>query len=92
VVVVVRPPTTIPIDLRVTVVLVVVVPVVEARTGVMAVKEVRVHQVRDTTVPDQGVTGTPLVVEVPVRKVTDETVLVVLILNHTVVMVWRMIF
>ena len=87
-----RPLTTIPIDLRVTVVLVVVVPVVEPRTGVMAVKEVRVHQVRDTTVPDQVIIGIQLVVGVPVRKVTVETVLVVLILNHTVVMVWRMIF
>jgi hypothetical protein len=92
VVVVVRPPTTITIDLRVTVVLVVVDPVLEPRTGVMVVKEVRVHQVRDTTVPDQGIIGIKVVVGVPVRKVTVETVLVVLILNHTVVMVWRMIF
>jgi hypothetical protein len=84
--VVVRPPTTITIDLRVTVVLVVVVPVVEPRMGVMVVKEVRVHQVRDTTVPDQGITGIKVVVVVPVRKVMVETVLVVLILNHTVVM------
>jgi len=87
VVVVVRPPTTITIDLRVMVVLVVVVPVVELRMGIMGVKEVRVHQVRDTTVPDRGLPGTLPVVGVPVRKVTVETVLVVLILNHTVVMV-----
>jgi hypothetical protein len=86
VVVVVRPPTTITIDLRVMVVLVVVDPVVGYQDLRMAVKEVRVHQVRDTTVPDQGVTGIKVVVVVPVRKVMVETVLVVLILNHTVVM------
>tara|TARA_B100001769_G_scaffold232552_1_gene195609 strand:+ start:86 stop:331 length:246 start_codon:yes stop_codon:yes gene_type:complete len=80
------------IDLPVMVVPVVVVLVVDFRVEVTVVKEVRGHQVRDTTVPDQVLIGTPLVVEVPVRKVTVETVLVVLILNHTVVMVWRMIF
>tara|TARA_B100001769_G_scaffold181560_1_gene143494 strand:+ start:143 stop:373 length:231 start_codon:yes stop_codon:yes gene_type:complete len=75
------------IDLQVTVVPVVVVLVVELRAGVMAVKEVRVHQVRDTTVPDQVIIGIKVVVGVPVRKVTVETGLVVLILNHMVVMV-----
>tara|TARA_B100001094_G_scaffold21352_1_gene18044 strand:- start:570 stop:833 length:264 start_codon:yes stop_codon:yes gene_type:complete len=87
VVVGVRPLTTIPIDLPVTVVLVVVVPVVELRTEVTAAKEVRVHQVRDTTVPDQVIIGIQLVVGVPVRKVTVETGLVVLIPYHMVVMV-----
>tara|TARA_Y100000748_G_scaffold143797_1_gene120588 strand:+ start:140 stop:352 length:213 start_codon:yes stop_codon:yes gene_type:complete len=69
------------------VVLAAVVPVVELRMEVTAVKEVRVHQVRDTTVPDQVIIGIQLVVVVPVRKVTVETVLVVLIINHMVVMV-----
>ena len=87
-----RPNTIIIQDLPVTVVQVVVVPVVELQMEVTVAKEVRVHQVRDTTVPDQVIIGTPVVVGVPVRKVTVETVLVVLILNHTVVMVWRMIF
>jgi hypothetical protein len=70
------------------VVLVVVVPVVEIQTGVTVVKEVRVHQVRVTTVPDRGIIGTPVVVGVPVRKVTDETVqTIVLLYGETVVMV-----
>ncbi len=79
--------TTIMIDLPVMVVPVVVVPVVELQMGITVVKEVRGHQVRDTTVPDRGIIGTLPVVVVPVRKVTVETVLVVLILNHMVVMV-----
>ena len=82
-----RPLTTILIDLPVMVVLAAVVPVVELRMEVTAVKEVRVHQVRDTTVPDRGIIGIQLVVGVPVRKVTVETVLVVIIINHMVVMV-----
>jgi hypothetical protein len=86
-VVVVRPNTIILQDLPVTVVQVVVVPVVELQMEVTVAKEVRVHQVRDTTVPDQVIIGTPVVVGVPVRKVTVETGLVVLIINHMVVMV-----
>ena len=83
----VRPNTIIIVDPRVTVVLVVVVPVVELQAEITVVKEVRGHRVRDTTVPDRETTGTPQVVGVPVRRVTVETVPVVLIINHTVVMV-----
>jgi hypothetical protein len=54
---------------------------------VTVAKEVRVHQVRDTTVPDQVIIGTPVVVGVPVRKVTVETGLVVLMLDLMVVTV-----
>ena len=79
--------TTLTIDLPVTVVPVVVDLVVELQVEVMVVKEVRVHQVKDTTVPDQVLIGIKVVVGVPVRKVTVETVLVVKIINHTVVMV-----
>ncbi len=78
---------TITIDLRVTVVPVVVVPVVELRVGVTVVKEVRVHRVRATMVPDRGIIGTPQVVEVPVVWVTAETVKVVLMLDLMVVKV-----
>jgi hypothetical protein len=84
----VRPNTIITLDLPVTVVPVVVVPVLEPRMGIMAVKEVRVHQVRVTTVHDLEIIGTPVVVEVLVRKVTDETVqTIVLLYGETVVMV-----
>jgi hypothetical protein len=86
-VVVVRPNTIILQDLPVTVVQVVVVPVVELQMEVTVAKEVRVHQVRDTTVPDQVIIGTPVVVGVPVRKVTVETGLVVLMLDLMVVTV-----
>ena len=81
-----RPNTIITQDLQVTVVLVVVVLVVETRMGVMVVKEVQVRRVRATTVPDQGIHGTPEVVVVPVVRVTVETVKVVIIIDHTVVM------
>ena len=87
VVVGVRPPTTITIDLPVTVVLVVVVPVAEIKAEVMGVKEVRGRRDKVMTVPDQVLIGTPVVVGVPVRKVTVETVLVVKMLDLTVVMV-----
>jgi hypothetical protein len=78
---------TITIDLQVMVVPVVVVPVVELRVGVTVVKEVRVQRVRATMVPDRGIIGTPQVVAVLVRKVTVETVLVVLMLDLMVVTV-----
>ena len=83
-----RPNTIIILDLPVMVVLVVVVPVVELRTGVTVVKEVRVHQVRDTTVPDQVIIGTPVVVGVPVRRGMGEMVVVVVVTlyGETVVM------
>jgi hypothetical protein len=88
VVVGVRPNTIIIQDLPVTVVPVVVVRVVEIRMEILEVKEVRVHQVRVTTVHDLEIIGTPVVVEVLVRKVTDETVqTIVLLYGETVVMV-----
>tara|TARA_B100001769_G_scaffold235782_1_gene200317 strand:- start:348 stop:560 length:213 start_codon:yes stop_codon:yes gene_type:complete len=64
-----------------------VVPVVEFHLEVMVVKEVRVHQVRDTTVRDRVKHGTPLAVEVLVVKVMVETDKVVKMLDLTVVMV-----
>ena len=78
---------TITIDLRVTVVPVVVVPVVETRVGVMVVKEVRVRRVKVITVPDQGIHGTPQAAAVPVVWVTVETVKVVIIVEVMVVKV-----
>ena len=78
---------TITIDLRVTVVPVVVVPVVETRVGVMVVKEVRVRRVRATMVPDQGIHGTPQAVVVPVGWVTVDPVKVVIMLEVMVVKV-----
>jgi hypothetical protein len=88
VVVVVRPNTIIIQDLPVTVVPVVVVPVVEIRTEVTAAKEVRGRRDKVSMVHDLEVIGTPVVVGVPVRWVTVETVLVVVILyGETVVMV-----
>ena len=77
---------TITIDLRVTVVPVVVVLVLEVRMEVMVVKEVRVHRVRVTTVPDRVIIGTPEVVVVPVARVTVETAKVVGMLDLMVVM------
>ena len=82
-----RPPTTITIDPQVMVVLAAVVPVVDLHLEVMVVKEVRGRQDKVSMVRDQGLHGTPLVAGVPVRRGTVETVRVVLILNHTVVMV-----
>tara|TARA_B000000477_G_C6048850_1_gene209249 strand:+ start:234 stop:500 length:267 start_codon:yes stop_codon:yes gene_type:complete len=78
---------TITIDLRVTVVPVVVVPVGETRMGVMVVIEVRVRQVRATMVPDQGIHGTPQVVVVPVGWVMVDPVKVVIIVEVMVVKV-----
>ena len=78
---------TITIDLRVTVVPVVVVQVVELRMEITVVKEVRVQRDRATMVHVRVIIGIPLVVGVLVRKVTVETVPVVLIIDHTVVMV-----
>tara|TARA_B100001996_G_scaffold363715_1_gene332188 strand:+ start:562 stop:828 length:267 start_codon:yes stop_codon:yes gene_type:complete len=75
------------IDLQVMVVPVVVVPVVLLILGVTVVIEVRVRQVRVTMVLDRGMCGTPLVVVVPVGWVMVETVKVVLMSNHTAVMV-----
>tara|TARA_B100000287_G_scaffold399711_1_gene418283 strand:- start:287 stop:553 length:267 start_codon:yes stop_codon:yes gene_type:complete len=75
------------IDLRVTVVPVVVVLVVLLILGVTVVIEVRVRQVRATMAPDRGMYGTLQAVVVPVVWVMVETVKVVLMSNHTVVMV-----
>ena len=58
------------ICLRVTVVLVVVVPVVELRMEVMVVKGVRVRLVKVLMVPDRDKHGTPVVVGVLVKRVT----------------------
>jgi hypothetical protein len=80
VVVVVRRVTTILIDLPVMVVPVVVVLVVELRIRLTVVKKVQVQRVRDTTVPDRELPGTPQVVAVPVVRVTVETAKVVKIL------------
>jgi hypothetical protein len=66
---------------------VVVVPVVETRMGVMVVKEVGGCRVRVTMVRDRGIHGTPVVVGVPMGRVMVETVKVVIIINHMVVMV-----
>ena len=83
-----RPNTIIIVDPRVTVVLAAVVPVVELQVEIMVVKEVRVYQVRDTTVRDRVIPGTPVVVGVLVRKVTVEMVVVIVLLyGETVVMV-----
>ena len=83
-----RPNTIIIVDLQATVVPVVVVLVLETTVGVMVVKEVQVHRVRATMVHVRGMHGTLLVVGVLVRKVTVETVPVVVILHgETVVMV-----
>ena len=82
-----RPNTIITQDLPVMVVPVVVVLVLETTVGVMVVKEVQVHRVRATMVHVRVIIGIPLVVGVLVRKVTVETVPVVLIIDHTVVMV-----
>jgi len=78
---------TITLILPVTVVPVVVVPVVEPRMGVTVVKEVRGRRDKVTTVHVRGLTGTPLVVVVPVVWVTVEMVKVVKIINHMAVMV-----
>jgi hypothetical protein len=83
VVVVVRPPTTITIDLPVMVVPVAVVPVVDLHLEVMVVKEVQVHQDKVMMVHDQVSPGIQLVVGVPVVRVMAETDKVVLILKHT---------
>tara|TARA_B100000427_G_scaffold89996_1_gene74293 strand:+ start:668 stop:829 length:162 start_codon:yes stop_codon:yes gene_type:complete len=53
----------------------------------MVVPEVRVRRVKVITVRIRGITGTPGVVVVPVVWVTARTVKVVLIINHTAVMV-----
>tara|TARA_B100000427_G_scaffold90047_1_gene74359 strand:+ start:398 stop:610 length:213 start_codon:yes stop_codon:yes gene_type:complete len=66
---------------------VVVVLVVELRMEITVVKEVQVYRVRATMVHVRVIIGILLVVGVLVRKVTVETVPVVLIINHTVVMV-----
>ena len=81
-----RPNTIILVDLQVTVVPVVVVLVLEVRTEIAVVKEVRVHRVRATTVPVRVIIGTPEVVVVPVVRVTVETVKVVGMLDLMVVM------
>tara|TARA_B100000131_G_scaffold293722_1_gene309281 strand:+ start:14 stop:280 length:267 start_codon:yes stop_codon:yes gene_type:complete len=86
VVVGVRPNTIITQDLQVTVVPVVVVLVVELRMEITVVKEVQVYRVRATMVHVRVIIGIPLVVGVLVRKVTVETVPVVLIIDHMVVM------
>ena len=86
-VVVVRPPTTITIDLPVMVVPVAVDPVVEPRMEVTAVKEVRVRRDKVLMVRDREITGTQVVVVVQVRRVTVETVPVVKMLEVMVVMV-----
>ena len=83
----VRPNTIMTQDLQVTVVPVVVVLVVELRMEITVVKEVQVYRVRATTVHVRVIIGIPLAVGVLVRKVTVETVPVVLIIDHTVVMV-----
>ena len=83
----VRPNTIITQDLPVMVVLAVVVLVVELRMEITVVKEVQVYRVRATMVHVRVIIGIPLVVGVLVRKVTVETVPVVLIIDHTVVMV-----
>ena len=71
---------------------VVVVPVVELRVEITVVKEVRERRDKVSTVPDRGFIGTLVVVGVPVRKVTVETVLVVVIVHgETVVMVEKTI-
>jgi hypothetical protein len=70
VVVGVRPNTIITLDLPVTVVLVAVVLVVEIQTILMAVKGVRVHLVKVSTVLDRVMIGTPVVVGVLVKRVT----------------------
>ena len=83
----VRPNTIIVVDLQVMAVPVVVVLVVELRMEITVVKEVQVYRVRATMVHVRVIIGIPLVVGVLVRKVTVETVPVVLIIDHTVVMV-----
>jgi hypothetical protein len=69
------------------VVLVVVDPVVEPQTVITGVKGVRGRRDKVSMVRDLEITGIPLVVVVQVRRVTVETVPVVLIPHHTVVMV-----
>ena len=81
------PNTIITLDLQVTVVPAVVVLVVDFRMEITVVKEVQVYRVRATMVHVRVIIGTLLVVVVRVRRVTVETVPVVLIINHTVVMV-----
>jgi hypothetical protein len=72
---------------RVMVVLVVVVLVERTRLRVTVVKEVSVRRDKVSMVRDLEITGTTLVVVVPVKRVMVETVPVVLIPHHTVVMV-----
>jgi hypothetical protein len=75
------------ICLRVMVVPVVVVPVVELQMGIMVVKEVRGRRDKVLMVRDREITGTTVVVVVRVRWGMVETVRVVIITNHTAVMV-----
>ena len=75
------------IYLVVMVVPVVVVPVVETRVGIMVKFRVRGRRDKVSTVRPQVILGTPVVVGVRVRRVMVETVPVVIIINHTVVMV-----
>tara|TARA_B100001758_G_C17998141_1_gene396602 strand:+ start:15 stop:284 length:270 start_codon:yes stop_codon:yes gene_type:complete len=83
----VLPNTIITQDLQVTVVPVVVVLVVELRMEITVVKEVQVRRVKVTMVRDRVIIGTPVVVGVPVRKVTVEMVQTIVILyGETVVM------
>tara|TARA_R110001606_G_C14858706_1_gene588186 strand:+ start:285 stop:509 length:225 start_codon:yes stop_codon:yes gene_type:complete len=69
------------------VVLVVVVLVERTRLRVTVVKEVSVRRDKVSMVRDLEITGTTLVVVVPVKRVMVETVPVVLIPHHTAVMV-----
>ena len=64
-----------------------VVPVVYFQAEVTVVKEVWVRRDKVLMVQNRVITGTTVVVVVRVRRVMVETVRVVLILNHTVVMV-----
>tara|TARA_B100000401_G_scaffold414835_1_gene336033 strand:- start:329 stop:604 length:276 start_codon:yes stop_codon:yes gene_type:complete len=75
------------INLEVTVVPVVVVPVVDSRVDSMVKLRVRGRRDKVTMVRILVLLGTPVVVGVRVRRVMVITVAVVLIINHTVVMV-----
>ena len=75
------------IYLGVMVVPVVVVPVVETRVGDMVKLRVRGQRDKVTAVQNRVMLGTPVVVVVPMGRVMDETVKVVIIINHTAVTV-----
>ena len=78
-----RPPTTITIDLPVMVVLAAVVPVVELRVEITAVKEVRERRDKVSTVPDRvNNGGLVVVVVVRVRRVMVEMVVAAVVIRQ----------